>query len=122
MRRGDFVCSEFRSEYGSANIFQQTSLSDYVANIGNVVKDNRFRSEQRCCHARQRRILSSTNRNSAAKRSAATDAKLIHDADRLIEKRERLKLGCEDSIIASCLRSWAFGLCSAKLKGPKPKT
>src|SRR5258707_9411286 len=99
MRRGDFVCSEFGSEYGSANIFQQSSLSDYVANIGNVVKDNRFRSEQRSCHARQRRILGSTNRNSAAQRSTATDAKLIHDKDRLIEKRERLKLGFRSSVL-----------------------
>ena len=58
--------------------------------------------QQRCRHARQRRILGATDRHSAIKSVPARYSKLVHGADRLKENEERWK--CEVGVKTSSRR------------------
>ena len=77
---GYFVSTQLGRQHRGAEIFEQPSLGDDVANVRQVVERNCFRAEQRRSHAGQRGILGAAYRNAAAERSATGNAKLIHAA------------------------------------------
>ena len=79
----DFVSSQLRSQHCGAEVLEQAPLGNDVANIREIVERNRFGAEQRRSHARQRGILGATYRNAATKRPAASNAKFVHDGNRL---------------------------------------
>src|SRR5436190_7522217 len=93
MRGGDLVRSELRRKHRNSDVLEQSTLRNNVANVRNVMQNNCLRRQQSGGHAWQRRILRPTDRDSALESAAARNAKLIHDADRLKENRERSKRG-----------------------------
>ena len=76
---------------GVADVFKKTPLSNDVSHVRNIVQGNGFGSEKRRCHTRQCRIFCAADGESAAQWSAARDAKLIHDEQRLNENNETRK-------------------------------
>ncbi len=77
--------AQFWREHGRANVFEQTPLSDNVADVRNVVQGDGFRRQDRGRHAGQRRILCATDRDTAFDRVTTPNAKLVH-AERLKER------------------------------------
>jgi len=76
----DLVRSEFGCQDCGADVFQQASLRDDVANVRDVVKRDCFGRQQGRCHARQRRVFGAADRDPAVKRPAAGNTKFVHDA------------------------------------------
>jgi hypothetical protein len=70
----------------STVVLEQAALCDDVAHVWNVVQRNGFGREQRRRHAWQGRVFGATDGDSAVKRLAAYDTKLVHDGDRLLIK------------------------------------
>jgi len=68
-----------------ADVFQETSLGDDVANVRNVVQRDRFGRENCRGHARQGGILGAADRYATFDWVTAANAKLFHEG-RLAEK------------------------------------
>ena len=84
----------------SAQVFQQASLRDDVANVRNIVQRDRFGRENCRGHARQGGILGAANRYATFDWIAAANAKLFHEG-RLAEKRPSRKAAL---CVPLCLR------------------
>src|SRR6266850_1662393 len=112
MRGGDLVSPELWRKDRRSDVLEQSTLRNNVANVRNVMQNNCLWCQQGGGHAWQRRILRPTDRDSAVESAAARNAKLIHDADRLKENRERSRrrvfLGTRLRLTSSVHVSWSI--------------
>lgn len=91
--------AQLRRQYMSADIFQQTPHCDDVADVRNVMKRDRFRSENRGRHAGQGRVLCAADRDAAFNGPAAANVKLVHEG----KIKEKLLWGKASLSVPLCI-------------------
>lgn len=70
--------AQLRREHGRAQVFQQPSLRDDVADIRDIVQHDRLGCEQGGGHAGQRGIFRAADPDAATQRASARDTEFIH--------------------------------------------